>query len=140
MWPLLACLAALSPWIDWMDNRNNISESPINIPKVESHKKIGRGLSRFEIAKRFWNPKSRADSYGDELKLTKEENDALSRLSTLRSLVMEYGRKIFKIKERIKFLESEKRRLVLIVKHIQSERMYKLDMNKLSALGFEDME
>jgi hypothetical protein len=85
----------------------------------------------------------RGIGFGDklkELKLTEKETEAMSRLSTLRALVNNYSWKILKIKDRIKFLESEKRRLVLILKHIGEDRTYKLDMNKLSALGFEDVE
>jgi len=37
-------------------------------------------------------------------------------------------------------LEEEKRRLSLIARNLDEKRSYKLDLNKLSAFGFEDVE
>ena len=43
-------------------------------------------------------------------------------------------------RKRLLKLEEEKRRLDLISRNIESDRIYKLDLNKLSAFGFEDIE
>jgi hypothetical protein len=69
-----------------------------------------------------------------------KEDSAVARLCTLRLLLASYTDKIDAIKERIEELNLERRRLVLIQKNIIVDREYKLDLNKLSAFGFEDIE
>jgi hypothetical protein len=76
----------------------------------------------------------------DVPEFSEKEEKALARLHTLRSLVAEYTRKIEKIRGMINTLLEEKRRLALISRHLIDERKYKLDLNKLSAFGFEDIE
>jgi hypothetical protein len=71
---------------------------------------------------------------------TEEESRALSRIWTLRSLLQKYVGKIETLKNAIKSLLEEKRRLSLISRNLDNTRSYKLDLNKLSAFGFEDIE
>jgi len=68
------------------------------------------------------------------------EDKALARLNTLREIVREYTGKIQRIMAKINELKEEKRRLSLISQHVSKDREYKLDLNKLSAFGFEDIE
>ena len=76
-----------------------------------------------------------------ELKsLSKKEDKALARLNTLKGMVTDYMMKVQSIQSEIKGLKEEKRRLTLIQRHIIDERFYKLDLNKLSAFGFEAVE
>jgi hypothetical protein len=44
------------------------------------------------------------------------------------------------IKAKLEQLREERRKLELIFRNVDPERSYKLDMNKLSAFGFEDLE
>lgn len=71
--------------------------------------------------------------------LTGEENKALARLNTLKALIQDYEKKIYSIIRKIDELKEEKRRLDLISRNIQDDRIYKLDLNKLSAFGFENV-
>lgn len=70
--------------------------------------------------------------------MSTEQDKAIAKLETLRSLLRKNMTKLENLKKGIKKLENEKRRLVLIMNHIDEERVYKLDLNKLSAFGFED--
>jgi len=74
------------------------------------------------------------------LYITQQEDKALARLNTLKQKIREYLNKIGKIREWIKELQEEKRRLILIRNNLDPKRSYKLDLNKLSAFGFEDIE
>ena len=69
-----------------------------------------------------------------------DEDKAIARLKTLQELLKKNVNKLENLKKGIKKLENEKRRLVLIKMHIDDGRSYKLDLNKLSAFGFEDIE
>jgi hypothetical protein len=69
-----------------------------------------------------------------------EEDEATARLNTLRSLLTRYSNQVEVLKSSIHKLEEEKRRLNLISDNINPDREYKLDLNKLSAFGFEDIE
>jgi hypothetical protein len=69
-----------------------------------------------------------------------KEDEATAKLNTLRSLLAKYSSQIEILKESIRKLEEEKRRLNLISGNINPDREYKLDLNKLSAFGFEDVE
>lgn len=73
------------------------------------------------------------------LTVTQTEDEALARLETLKKHVKEYRNKIKLILGFIKGLMEEKRRLELIRKHIRDTSEFKLDLNKLSAFGFEDI-
>jgi len=75
------------------------------------------------------------DSY-----ISSEEDLALARLNTLKHKVKGYLLKIEKIRAWIRDLQEEKRRLTLIRDNLTPARDYKLDLNKLSAFGFEDIE
>jgi hypothetical protein len=75
----------------------------------------------------------------DTLDSTKEDA-AIARIGTLRSLLQKYVKKLDTLKQTIKNLEEESRRLGLIRRNIEPLRIYKLDLNKLSAFGFEDLE
>jgi len=79
------------------------------------------------------------DSGRRNAELSDEENKALARLNTLRSVVRTYVDRINKIAVMIEQLNEEKRRLLLISDNIDLNRSYKLDLNKLSAFGFEDV-
>lgn len=68
-----------------------------------------------------------------------EEDKALAKLNTLKYTVRDWERKVEIILQRIRELEEEKRRLNLIQNHIEDDYAYKLDLNKLSAFGFEDI-
>jgi len=82
------------------------------------------------------------DRHDDEIyePITEEEEMAAARMETLRNLLQKYVNKIETLKHAIKVLVEEKRRLSLIARHIDNDRNYKLDLNKLSAFGFEDLE
>ena len=69
-----------------------------------------------------------------------EEDVAITRINTIKHLLQMYANKLKTIKDTVSTLESEKRRLQLISSNIENDRNYKLDLNKLSALGFEDVE
>lgn len=71
---------------------------------------------------------------------TEEEDKAYARLSTIRNLLRKYEEKLNVLKNVIRSLEDELRRLTLIRDNIEDQRNYKLDLNKLSALGFEDLK
>lgn len=68
-----------------------------------------------------------------------EEDKAISKLRTLRDYLQKYFNKIELLKKCIRQLEDEKRILTLIKNSIEDTRVYKLDLNKLSAFGFEDL-
>lgn len=72
--------------------------------------------------------------------LTEEEDRAVSRIGALRSKVRAHSGRVQHILNLLRDLEGEGRRLKLIQGHINDERVYKLDLNKLSAFGFEDIE
>jgi len=44
-----------------------------------------------------------------------------------------------RVADRLRKLDKERRVLLMVAKHINSSRSYKLDMSKLSAFGFEDI-
>jgi len=68
-----------------------------------------------------------------------EEDMAMARINTIKNLLQMYANKLKMIKDTVNTLENERRRLQLIGKNIEDDRNYKLDLNKLSALGFEDV-
>jgi hypothetical protein len=68
------------------------------------------------------------------------EDLAEARVTTLRTTLQRYTDKIAQIKTVMNKLEEEARRLTLIGKNLADDRTYKLDMNKLSAFGFEDLD
>jgi len=68
------------------------------------------------------------------------EDRAVTRMNTLRNILENYVTEVRKIKNKIVVLENEKRRLLLMKNNINDDRDYKLDLNKLSAFGFEDIE
>jgi len=70
--------------------------------------------------------------------MSTDEDKAIAKLETLRNLLKKNVNKLENLKKGIKKLEGEKRRLILITDHLDDERTYKLDLNKLSAFGFED--
>jgi hypothetical protein len=72
--------------------------------------------------------------------ITAVEEKALARLNTLKSVVQTYTARVNQINAMILQLEEEKRRLSLIARNLDEKRSYKLDLNKLSAFGFEDVE
>jgi len=76
---------------------------------------------------------------GEACEISEDEENALARLNTLRRIVAHYTSAVNQIKRAIECLKEERRRLILIKKHI-GDRTYKLDLNKLSAFGFEDVE
>lgn len=84
------------------------------------------------------NLSDRRKAYRNDI--TEEENSAMSKMETLRSLLLKYQGRIGSLKKCIKRLSQEKRCLVLVMKNTDDERPYKLDLNKLSAFGFEDLE
>lgn len=72
--------------------------------------------------------------------ISDDEDKAVARLYTLRDLLKKNVNKLENLKIGIKKLKDEKRRLTLINMHLDDGRLYKLDLNKLSAFGFEDIE
>lgn len=72
--------------------------------------------------------------------MSDDEDKAIARLNTLRDLLIKNVNKLENLKKGIKKLKDEKRRLTLIRAHLDDDRSYKLDLNKLSAFGFEDTE
>jgi hypothetical protein len=71
--------------------------------------------------------------------VSSDEDNALARLHTLKSVVRTYVQRVDRIHAMIGQLEEEKRRLQLIARNVVFDRTYKLDINKLSAFGFEDV-
>ena len=71
--------------------------------------------------------------------VTREEDEATAKLCTLRNILACYGSKLESLKGVVRKLEDEKRRLTLIRDNIGDDRIFKLDLAKLSAFGFEDM-
>lgn len=69
--------------------------------------------------------------------LPTEQDKAAARLNTLRSKVHTYRNKVVLIQGRISVLEKESDELKLISCHLKDEREYTLDLDRLSALGFE---
>jgi len=61
-------------------------------------------------------------------------------LSYIKEQLWEYANSVTEVNSKILELQQEKRRLQLISDNISVERSYKLDLNKLSAFGFEDLE
>ncbi len=72
--------------------------------------------------------------------MTEDEDKAIARLKTLQNLLKVNVDKLESLKFGIKKLQDEQRRLYLIKRNIDGDRTYKLDLNKLSAFGFEDIE
>jgi hypothetical protein len=72
--------------------------------------------------------------------LSTKEDEAVARLGSLRNILLKYNQKANIIRDAIHTLNEEKRRLKVISDNINPEREYKLDLNKLSAFGFEDIE
>lgn len=62
---------------------------------------------------------------------------AYTRLGALRSLLRKCTKKLRVLKDGINKLKEEKRRLQLTYDNIDIKRDYKLDLNMLSAFGFE---
>jgi hypothetical protein len=75
----------------------------------------------------------------DDDDISEEEDKAVSKVLTLRNLLQTYTNKLNQLKEAIRRLQEEERRLTLINQNVEPDRNYKLDMNKLSAFGFEDL-
>jgi len=69
-----------------------------------------------------------------------EEDKALSKLNTVRGLLSQWRWRIDRVNTQINDLKYEIRRLTLVKNHINEDRQYKLDINKLSAFGFESVE
>ena len=69
-----------------------------------------------------------------------KEDKAAARISSLRDLLASYDRKMRILRDKMIEIEEEKRRLDLMLNNIDEGRTYKLDLNKLSAFGFEDIE
>lgn len=83
----------------------------------------------------------RGIGFGDNIdEITEEENSAMSKMATLRNLLQKYLNRIDSLRKCIKRLIQEKRCLTLVLNNVNDERDYKLDLNKLSAFGFEDLE
>jgi predicted RNase H-like nuclease (RuvC/YqgF family) len=87
----------------------------------------------------------RGIGYGDrvnevEEEITDDEDSAMSKMETLRKLLQKYVDRVGSLKHCIERLRQEKRSLTLILKNVDDTREYKLDLNKLSAFGFEDLE
>jgi hypothetical protein len=83
----------------------------------------------------------RGIGFGDNIDdITEEENSAMAKMTTLRNLLQKYMNRIESLKKCIKRLNQEKRCLILVLNNVNDERDYKLDLNKLSAFGFEDLE
>jgi hypothetical protein len=57
----------------------------------------------------------------------------------LKAEIVKYSLYFEKIKRRIEELVTEKRRLEMIVRNIDSDRKFKLNLTQLSAFGFEDI-
>lgn len=77
---------------------------------------------------------------GDEEQEETAEDKAIARMHTLRGILEKYMKKVGEIRRAIRALKEERRRLQLIGNNIGSDRVYKLDINKLSAFGFENIE
>ena len=69
---------------------------------------------------------------------TNPGDKAYARLETLQNLLRKYTNKLRSLKDGINRLKEEKRRLRLTYHNIEEDRDYKLDLNMLSAFGFED--
>ena len=115
--------------------------------KLIDAKKINKGISGYSGisgCSGYSGSRGIVDENGEEHELyepiTKEEEKALARIQTLRTLLQKYKEKVAMIKLAIKLLEEEQRKLNLIKRHVDDSRVYKLDLNKLSAFGFEDLE
>jgi hypothetical protein len=74
-----------------------------------------------------------------EPEISEDEDEALAKMSTLRNLLQKYVNKLESLKTVIRKLEYEKRRLTLVKNSIEDDRIFKLDLPKLSAFGFEDL-
>lgn len=71
--------------------------------------------------------------------INEEEDKAAAKVEHLRFLIQSYANKLNQLKSAIRQLQEEDRRLALISRNVDADRSYKLDMNKLSAFGFEDL-
>lgn len=80
------------------------------------------------------------DAFVRQVYVPTKEDEVTARLNTLRYLLAKYLNHVEVLKGSIHKLEEEKRRLNLISGNISPDREYKLDLNKLSAFGFEDVE
>lgn len=69
--------------------------------------------------------------------LPTEQDKAATKLTTLRNRVFTYRGKVDLIQSRINTLESESDELRLVSRHLNDEREYTLDLDRLSALGFD---
>jgi len=85
-----------------------------------------------------WQGRSRDAETND--KIEEAEDRALARLQRLKSVVSMYSARVTQIRVMIEQLKEEKRRLVLIERNVSMDRSYKLDLNKLSAFGFEEVQ
>lgn len=74
------------------------------------------------------------------LRISTNEDKALARLSNLKQLLVKYIYKVKMLSGKVNDLKAEERRLSLIKRNLNAERTYKLDLNKLSAFGFEDLK
>ena len=79
----------------------------------------------------------RVGNINEKVFLPTEQDKAAAKLSTLRNKVVTYRDKIILIQGRIDTLEREANELRLIRRHLKDEREYTLDLDRLSALGFE---
>ena len=99
-----------------------------------------QGAQGFQGSQGSWGKASKEDAEGIVREITSDEEKALARLQTLKSVVLTYTSRVNHINAMILRLEEEKRRLSLIERNLDDKRSYKLDLNKLSAFGFEDVE
>lgn len=80
------------------------------------------------------------DDPSEQLDIVQKEDAAVARMNTLRARLTQYRHQVEAIMQVIHELEEERRRLMLIWRNVDPGRPYKLDINKLSAFGFEDIE
>jgi hypothetical protein len=99
-----------------------------------------QGAQGFQGSQGSWGKASKEDAEGIVREITSDEEKALARLQTLKGVVLTYTGRVNHINAMILRLEEEKRRLSLIERNLDDKRSYKLDLNKLSAFGFEDVE
>ncbi len=71
---------------------------------------------------------------------TDMETEAYAKLDTLQNTLSDYTDKLETLKYGINKLREEERRLKLISNNINDTRDYKLNLNMLSAFGFDDYE
>jgi len=92
----------------------------------------GRGESRESLSSADYNSGVRSR--------TSEGEKLLSVSGRLREIYSRHLTLFEKAKARADELRNERRKLELISRNVDDERAYKLDMNKLSAFGFESIE